>query len=75
MYQTKSRGDYTKTYQIFGVPIGNAKIIGKVQFHPAVSVTKCHQKTSNIFCLSSLTSAFQCIGDRRDVPALVNIIE
>ena len=25
MYQNKSRGDDTKTYQIFGVLIGNAK--------------------------------------------------
>ena len=43
MYQTKFRGDDTKTFQIFGVPIGNAKIIIKVQFHPVAPVIKYHQ--------------------------------
>ena len=75
MYQTKFRGDYTKTYQIFGVSIGNSKITGKVQFHPAVSVTKYHQKKSNICCLSSFTSAFKCIGGSKAVPSLLNSIE
>ena len=75
LYQTKFRGDDTKTYQIFGVPIGNAIITRKVQFHPAAPVIKYHQKTSTRFCLSSLESAFQCISDNRAVPDLVNCIE
>ena len=36
---------------------------------------KYHQKTYNSCCLSSLASAFQCIGDNRAVPSLVNCIE
>ena len=36
---------------------------------------KCHEKTSNSCCLSSLSSAFHCINDNRDVLALVNRIE
>ena len=36
--QTKSRDDYTKTFQIFGAPIGNAKITRIVQFHPVAPV-------------------------------------
>ena len=75
MYQDKFRGDDTKTYQIFGVPIGNAKITRKVRFHPASPVIKYHQKTYNSCCLSSLESAFHCIGDNRAVPTLVNRIE
>ena len=47
MYQNKFRGDDTQTFQIFGVPIGNAKITRKVQFHLAAPVMKYHQKTSN----------------------------
>ena len=69
------RGDDTKTYQIFGIPIGNTKTTRKVQFHPAEPVIKYHQKSSNSCCLSSLASAFNCFGDNRDVPALVNSIE
>ena len=30
VYQTKFRGNNTKTYHIFGVPIGNAKMTGKL---------------------------------------------
>ena len=75
IYQTKFWGDNTKTYQLFGVPIGNAKMTIKVQFHPASPLIKYHQNRSNIFCLSSLASAFHCIGDNRDVPALLNRIE
>ena len=74
-YQTEIRGDDTKKFQIFGVTIGNAKITKKVQFHPAAPVMKYQQKTSNIYCLSSSESSFNCISDNRAVPALVNSIE
>ena len=75
IHPTKYRGDDTKKYQIFGVPIGNSKIRRKVQFHPAVPVIKYHQNTSNSFGLSGFESAFHCISDNRSVPALVNSIE
>ena len=52
LYQTKFRGDETKKNQIFGVPIVNAKITRRVQFHPAAPVIKYHHKISNSFCLS-----------------------
>ena len=70
MYRTKFRGDGTKIYQIFGVPIGNAKITRKLQFHPAAPVVKYHQNTSNSCCLSSLASAFHYYGDNRDFKPL-----
>ena len=72
LYQNKFRGDDTKTYQIFGVPIGNAKITRKVQFRPAGTVIKYHQKTSNSNCLRSLASAFQFIGDNSSIPSILN---
>ena len=75
LYQTKFRVDDTKTYQIFGVPIGNAKIARNAQFHPAAKLIKYHHNTYNISCLSSLESAFQCISDNRGVSDPVNIIE
>ena len=50
IYQTKFWVDNTKTYQIFGVPIGNTKITRKSQFHPAAPVIKYHQKTYNSCC-------------------------
>ena len=75
MYQTKFRGDYTKAFQMFGIPMGNAKITRRVQFHPAAPLIKYHQKTSNNCCLSSLKSAFHCIKNNRAVPALVNCTE
>ena len=49
LYQNKFRGDDTKTYQLFGVPIDNTKITRKLQFHPAEPMIKYHQKTSNSF--------------------------
>ena len=75
MYQAKFRGDDTKIFQIFGFPIGNAKITRKVQFHPVAPLIKYHQKTSNSCCLIILASGFHCIYDNRAVPALVNRIE
>ena len=75
LYQNKFRGDDTKIFQIFGVPIGNAKITRKVQFPLAAPVMKYHQKTYNSCCLSSLESEFHCIGDNRDLISLVNKIE
>ena len=75
IYQTKFRGDNTKTYQIFGVKIGNAKMTRRVQFHPEAPLIKYHQNSSNSCCLSSLASAFHCYSDNRSVSALVNCIE
>ena len=75
MYQTKNRGDDTKTFQIFGVPIGNTKITREVQFHLAATVMKYHQNTYNSCCLSILESAFHCINENRSVIDLVNSIE
>ena len=75
LYQTKFRGDDTKTFQIFGVPIGNEKITRKVQFHPAAPLIKYHQKTYTCYSLSVLASAFKCINDKRSVPSHVTNIE
>ena len=75
LHQTKFRGNDTKIFQIFGVPIGNAKITRKVQFHLAAPVMKYHQKTYNSCFLSSLASAFHCINYNRAVFDLVNSIE
>ena len=75
LYQTKFKGDDTKIFQIFGGPIGNAKITRKVQFHPAAPVMKYHQNTSNSCCLSSLASAIHRINENRAVLSLVNSIE
>ena len=74
LYQTKCRDDDTKIFQIFEVPIGNAKITIKVQFHPAAPVIKYHQRISNSF-FSSLSSYFHCINENRAVTDLVNSIE
>ena len=75
LYQTKFRGDETKTFQIYGVLIGNEKISRKVQFHLAAPVMKYHQKTPNSCCLISLASDFHCFNDNRYVLANVNNIE
>ena len=75
LYQTKFRGDDTKIFQMFVVPICNAKITRAVHFHLATPVIKYHQKTSNSCCLSGLASAFHCINDNRGVTNLVNSIE
>ena len=61
LYQTNSRADHTKTYQLFEVPIGHAKTTENIVILPEASVPKYHQKTSNICCLSSLASAFHSI--------------
>ena len=75
MYQTKFSGDDTRTFQIFGVPIGNAKITRKVQFHPAAPVMKYHQNTYNSCCLSGIASSIYCYNKNRAIPAPVNSIE
>ena len=75
LYQTKFKSDDTKTIQIIILIIGHTKITIKNQFHPEALAIKYHQKTYNSCCLSSLASAFQCNGENRDVPALLNIIE
>ena len=75
LYKTKFRGDDTKIFQIFGVPIGNTKITRKVQFHLAAPVIKYHKESSTSFCLSSLASEFHSISDKRSVTILVNCIE
>ena len=75
LYQTKFRRDDTKIFQIFGVPIGNAKITRKVQFRLAAPVMKYLQKTYNSCCFNSLASSFHCINDNRTVLALVNSTE
>ena len=60
---------------MFGVPISNAKITRKVQFHPSAPLIKYHQKRYNSCCLSSLASAFHYIIYNRTIPALVNFTE
>ena len=75
LYQTKFRRDDTKIFQIFGVPIGNAKITRTLQFRLAAPVMKYLQRTSNSCCLSSFASAVHCIDDNRDVLSLVSSIE
>ena len=69
------KGQGTKTYQSFVVPIGNTKIIENIVFHPEDPVLKYHQKLSNSCCLSILASSFHIIGDNRDLTALANEIE
>ena len=75
LYQNKFRGDDTKIFQIFGVPISNAKITIKVQFRLVAPVMKYHQNTYNSCCLSSLALSFHCINYNRAKLALVNSIE
>ena len=74
-YQTNTRGDNTKTYQLFIVPIGNAKTTEEIQFHPAAQVLKYHQQSYNSCCLSSLASDFHSMVDSRALTALLNFIE
>ena len=72
LYQTKFRGDDTKIFQIFGVPIGNANITRKVQFYLAELEMKYHQKTYSSYCFSTLASAFHCINENRAVLSFLN---
>ena len=44
------RGHDTKTYQLFLVPIGNAKIKENIFFHPSDPVLDFQRKASNICC-------------------------
>ena len=62
LYQTKFRGNDTKTFQISGLPIGNMKITRKLKFHPATQLRKYHQNTYHSYCLNSLASALHCMN-------------
>ena len=75
LYNTKFRCDATHDYQKFGVPIGNARMNQKVRFRTEAPLIKHHQHISNSCCLSSLESAFHCIGNNRYVAAISNLIE
>ena len=74
LYKAKFRGDTTHDYQTFGLPIGNARMNKKVRFCTEAPLIKYHQKRYNSCCLSSLASAFHCIGDNRAGASLVNRI-
>ena len=63
-----------KTYLLFVVPIGNAKITENIVFHPEAPVLKYHQNSSNSYFLSRLSSAFHGIGDTRAAYSLVDRI-
>ena len=63
-----------KTYPLFVVPIGNAKI-NKLVFHPESPVLKYHQKSSNSCCLRSSASDFHSIGDNRAKTSLADRIK
>ena len=75
LHETKFRGDTTHNYQNFVVLIGNSRTKKIIRSRTEAPLTKYHQKSLNSCCLSSLESAFNCIGDNRDVTSLVNIIE
>ena len=61
----------TYNYQKFGVPIDIAKMNKKVRFRTEAPLIQYHQNLLNSCCLSSLASAFHCIGDYRDVTSLI----
>ena len=61
-------------YQIFEVPIGNAKITRKVQFHPAAPVINITKRHLIVF-VWFFTSAFHYISENRAITDLVNSIE
>ena len=44
LYQTKFRGNNTKTYKLFGVPIGNAKNDKKCTVPPSRTTDKVSSK-------------------------------
>ena len=75
IYQVNIKVQDMKQYQLFIVPIGNAKITEIIEFHPESPMLKYHQESSNSFCLSNLSSAFYSIGDNRDVTDLVKFIK
>ena len=64
-----------KTYQLFVVPIGNAKNTEEMLFNPRATVLKYHQESYNSCCLSSLKSYFHSIGDNKAAPSVANCIE
>ena len=52
------------TFKTFQVPIGNAKCVESFNFQNDAPIIKFCQKTLNIFCFSSLASAFASIKIR-----------
>ena len=52
----------TNTFQIFIVPIGNAKNVDEMKFHIDAPMLKYRQYTPNICCFSSLESAFESVN-------------
>ena len=74
LYEDKFRGDTTQDYQKFGVTISNARMNKNVQFCTKAPLIKYHQNISNSCCLSSLASAFHCIGENRAVTSPVSRI-
>ena len=75
LYQRNIKGQETKKYQLFVVPIGNTNITERMVFHPEAPVLKYHQESSNSFCLISLTSTFHSISEDRAINSLANCTE
>ena len=69
------KGQENKTYQLYVVTMGNAKIAEKIEFHLEAPVIKYHQESYNSCCLSILAAPFHSIGDNRAVTDLENSIE
>ena len=72
--QTNIRGHDTKIDKLFVVPIGNAKILENIVFHPSSAVLDFLQKTSNSF-FCSLSSPFHIIDGNRSITSLVHCIK
>ena len=60
----------TNTYKSFQVPIGNSKGVETFKFHNDAPILKYCQKSLNIYCFSSLASAFASINQNKAADAI-----
>ena len=57
-FQIHDDTQYTNILRIFKIPIGNSKFVDNFKFHNDAPMLKYRQKFLNIYCFSSLASAF-----------------
>ena len=61
IFQSHDNTQYTNTFKIFQVPIGNSKCVENFKFHNDAPMLRYRQRSLNRCCFSCLESAFDSI--------------
>ena len=75
LFQSKTKGQSGSKYSTFPVTIGNEKGTGEIEYYPKDPLVEYHQNYSNVYCFSSLASAFTLAGKKNSAKDIAAQIE